>query len=36
MGRKPEPVYLTPGDTIRLGIGKLGEQGQSVIPWRRR
>jgi len=36
MGRKPEPVYLAPGDTIRLGIGKLGEQGQSVIPWRRR
>jgi 2,4-didehydro-3-deoxy-L-rhamnonate hydrolase len=36
MGRKPEPVYLAPGDTMRLGIEKLGEQRQSVIAWRRR
>jgi 2,4-didehydro-3-deoxy-L-rhamnonate hydrolase len=35
MGRKPEPVYLAPGDTIRLGITQLGEQRQSVIAWRR-
>ncbi|MGH7108193.1 MAG: fumarylacetoacetate hydrolase family protein [Acetobacteraceae bacterium] len=35
MGRKPEPVYLAAGDTMRLGIAKLGEQRQSVIPWRR-
>lgn len=35
LGRKPEPVYLAPGDTVRLGIEKLGEQRQSVIPWRR-
>ena len=35
MGRKPEPVYLVPGDTIRLGIEKLGEQRQSVIAWQR-
>ena len=35
MGRKPEPVYLAPGDTIRLGIEKLGEQIQHVIAWRR-
>ena len=35
MGRKPEPVYLAPGDTMRLGIAKLGEQRQSVIAWRR-
>src|SRR5579863_2841122 len=35
MGRKPEPVYLAAGDTIRLGIEKLGEQRQSVIAWRR-
>ena len=35
MGQKPEPVYLAPGDTIRLGIAKLGEQHQTVIPWRR-
>jgi len=35
MGRKPDPVYLTAGDTIRLGIEKLGEQRQSVIAWRR-
>jgi 2,4-didehydro-3-deoxy-L-rhamnonate hydrolase len=36
MGRKPEPVYLAPGDTMRLGIERLGEQRQSVIAWRRR
>ncbi|MGA7539775.1 MAG: fumarylacetoacetate hydrolase family protein [Steroidobacteraceae bacterium] len=36
LGRKPEPVYLAPGDTMRLGIEALGEQRQSVIPWRRR
>jgi 2,4-diketo-3-deoxy-L-fuconate hydrolase len=35
LGRKPEPVYLAPGDTVRLGIEKLGEQRQSVIAWRR-
>ena len=36
MGQKPEPVYLSPGDTIRLGIEKLGEQSQTVHAWRRR
>jgi 2,4-didehydro-3-deoxy-L-rhamnonate hydrolase len=35
MARKPEPIYLAAGDTMRLGIAKLGEQRQSVIPWRR-
>ncbi len=35
MGRKPEPVYLAPGDTMRLGIEKLGEQIQHVTAWRR-
>lgn len=35
MGRKPVPVYLKPGDTIRLGIDKLGEQRQHVVAWRR-
>ena len=35
MGRKPEPVYLAAGDTLRLGIARLGEQRQAVIPWRR-
>lgn len=30
MGQKP-PVYLKPGDTMRLGISKLGEQTQKVI-----
>lgn len=34
MGQKPEPIYLRPGDTIRLGIEKLGTQRQSVIAWR--
>src|SRR5690349_677163 len=35
MGRKPEPIYLAAGNTMRLGIAKLGEQRQSVIAWRR-
>jgi 2,4-didehydro-3-deoxy-L-rhamnonate hydrolase len=30
MGQKP-PVYLNPGDVMRLGIEKLGEQRQTVI-----
>ncbi len=34
LGMKPTPVYLKPGDTMRLGIEKLGEQQQSVIAWR--
>lgn len=34
LGMKPSPVYLKPGDTMRLGIDKLGEQQQSVIAWR--
>lgn len=33
MGQKPAPVYLKPGDRIRLGIDKLGEQHQRVISW---
>jgi 2,4-diketo-3-deoxy-L-fuconate hydrolase len=33
MGQKPAPVYLKPGDRIRLGIDKLGEQQQRVISW---
>ena len=33
LGMKPTPVYLKPGDTMRLGIEKLGEQQQSVIAW---
>jgi 2,4-didehydro-3-deoxy-L-rhamnonate hydrolase len=33
MGAKPNPVYLKPGDTVRLGIDKLGEQQQSVHAW---
>jgi 2,4-diketo-3-deoxy-L-fuconate hydrolase len=34
MGQKPEPFYLKPGDVIRLGIEKLGEQQQTVVAWR--
>jgi 2,4-diketo-3-deoxy-L-fuconate hydrolase len=33
LGQKP-PTYLKAGDTMRLGIEKLGEQGQTVVPWR--
>ena len=35
LGQKPSPVYLKAGDTIALGIEKLGEQRQTVAPWRR-
>ena len=35
LGKKPQPVYLKAGDSIRLGIEKLGEQQQQVIAWRR-
>jgi 2-keto-4-pentenoate hydratase/2-oxohepta-3-ene-1,7-dioic acid hydratase in catechol pathway len=31
MGKKPEPVYLKAGQTIRLGIQGLGEQTQRVV-----
>jgi 2,4-diketo-3-deoxy-L-fuconate hydrolase len=31
MGMKPTPTFLKPGDRMRLGIEKLGEQQQSVI-----
>ena len=35
LGHKP-PLYLKPGDAVRLGIEKLGEQGQSFVEWTRR
>lgn len=33
LGQKP-PRFLTPGDTLRLGIDGLGEQHQRVVAWR--
>lgn len=33
LGQKPDPVYLKPGDTMRLGIDGLGEQRQTVYAW---
>jgi 2-keto-4-pentenoate hydratase/2-oxohepta-3-ene-1,7-dioic acid hydratase in catechol pathway len=33
MGKKPGPVYLKPGDEMRLGITGLGEQRQRVHAW---
>ena len=33
-GKKPESVFLKPGDTMRLGIAGLGEQRQQVVEWR--
>ncbi|PPD16553.1 MAG: 2-hydroxyhepta-2,4-diene-1,7-dioate isomerase [Methylobacterium sp.] len=32
LGKKP-PVFLKPGDIMRLGIEGLGEQKQLVVPW---
>lgn len=34
LGQKP-PLYLRPGDRMRLGIAGLGEQRQAVRAWRR-
>jgi 2,4-didehydro-3-deoxy-L-rhamnonate hydrolase len=34
-GKKPQPIFLKAGDSVRLGIEKLGEQQQQVIAWRR-
>jgi 2-keto-4-pentenoate hydratase/2-oxohepta-3-ene-1,7-dioic acid hydratase in catechol pathway len=33
MGVKPKPVFLKPGDVMRLAIEKLGEQQQTVYAW---
>ena len=33
MGMKPSPVFLKPGDVMRLGVGGLGEQQQTVHAW---
>ena len=35
LGQKPKPWYLKAGDTVRLGIEKLGEQGQTFVAWSR-
>ena len=33
MGKKPNPVYLKPGQTMRLGIAGLGEQAQRAVAY---
>jgi 2-keto-4-pentenoate hydratase/2-oxohepta-3-ene-1,7-dioic acid hydratase in catechol pathway len=33
LGQAPVPVYLKPGDEMRLGIAGLGEQRQTVHAW---
>jgi 2,4-didehydro-3-deoxy-L-rhamnonate hydrolase len=33
MGVKPEPEFLRPGDVMRLGVERLGEQIHSVVAW---
>ncbi|RYE87721.1 MAG: FAA hydrolase family protein, partial [Hyphomicrobiales bacterium] len=33
MGQKPEPIWLKPGQTMRLGIEGLGEQQQTTRAW---
>jgi 2-keto-4-pentenoate hydratase/2-oxohepta-3-ene-1,7-dioic acid hydratase in catechol pathway len=32
-GQKPDKIFLKPGDVMRLGIEKLGEQQQTVVAW---
>ncbi|GGF60086.1 ureidoglycolate lyase [Azorhizobium oxalatiphilum] len=36
MGMKPTPVYLKAGDTMALGIDKLGVQKQTCIAWEKK
>ena len=31
---KPEPKFLKPGDTVRLGVDGLGEQQQVIVPFK--
>lgn len=31
LGIKPEPIYLKPGQTMRLGVAGLGEQNQKMV-----
>ena len=33
MGKKPEPIWLNPGDIVELGISGLGVQRQTVVRW---
>ena len=33
MGKKPEAVYLKPGDVVALGVGGLGEQRQKIVAY---
>jgi 2-keto-4-pentenoate hydratase/2-oxohepta-3-ene-1,7-dioic acid hydratase in catechol pathway len=33
MGKKPEPVWLNPGDVVTLGIQGLGEQRQRIVAY---
>ncbi len=32
-GKKPDPIYLNAGDVMHLGVSKLGEQRQTVVPF---
>ena len=34
MGQKPNPIWLKPGQTMRLGIEGLGEQQQKTYAWK--
>jgi 2,4-didehydro-3-deoxy-L-rhamnonate hydrolase len=33
MGKKPQPIYLKPGDVVTLGISGLGEQRQRIVAY---
>ena len=35
MGKKPDAIYLKPGDVMTHGIDKLGSQRQEVVAWHR-
>jgi 2-keto-4-pentenoate hydratase/2-oxohepta-3-ene-1,7-dioic acid hydratase in catechol pathway len=31
LGKKPNPIFLKPGDVVSLGMSKLGEQKQKIV-----
>ncbi len=35
MGKKPNPIWLKPGDVMTLGVTGLGEQKQTVVAWKK-
>jgi ureidoglycolate lyase len=35
-GHKPDPLFLTDGDSVSLGVEGLGTQTQHIVAWEKR